>query len=127
MEVSWAGELDFVVTVAVAAAGERSGCLIGFATHAGVVPAGREHLAELFGSETGDEVDVFERCSWHPGPAGVPVVDGCPGWFAGRVLERLDAGDHQAVLLEPFEAAGGDDVSAFTFHRARQIEAGHEA
>jgi hypothetical protein len=25
-------------------------------------------LAELFGGETGDEVDKFDRCEWRPGP-----------------------------------------------------------
>jgi flavin reductase (DIM6/NTAB) family NADH-FMN oxidoreductase RutF len=27
-------------------------------------------LAELFGGETGDEVDKFELCEWEPGPGG---------------------------------------------------------
>src|SRR5688500_14317880 len=116
MEVPWAGELDYPMFIVTAAAGgERSGCLIGFATQASidparfmiclsdknrtyrvaqgtdvlgvhVVPADRDDLAELFGSLTGDEVDKFERCDWHDGPEGVPIVDGCPNWFAGRVL-----------------------------------------
>src|SRR5919202_6978342 len=87
------GELDypmFIVTT-VNEAGERSGCLIGFATqisikpprfltglshknhtyrvlreaeHVGVhfVPDDGTELAELFGGETGDEVDKFSRC-----------------------------------------------------------------
>src|SRR5438128_2042182 len=87
----------FVVTCASPDGVERSGCLVGFtsqcsippprfmvwisvknhtfevarrATHLGVHvlpaddPAG---LAELFGGETGDEVDKFERCAWHEG------------------------------------------------------------
>ena len=144
----------FIVTAA--AGGERAGCLVGFATQCSVepprflvclsdknrtyrvaqgtdvlvvhvVPAEAGELAELFGSETGDEIDKLERCEWRPGPAGTPVLVDCANWFAGRVLERLDAGDHQAILLEPFEAAGDDDVDAFTFHRARRIEPGHEA
>src|SRR3954462_8022729 len=91
-------QLDYPMFIAtVAAGGERSGCLVGFATqvsirpgrflvclseknhtfrvaqratHVGVhfVPAEREDLAELFGGETGDEVDKFARTSWHEGP-----------------------------------------------------------
>ena len=38
------------------------------------------------------------------GPEGIPVLDGVPGWFAGRVLDRLDLGDHIGLWLEPFEA-----------------------
>jgi hypothetical protein len=42
------------------------------------------------------------------------------------VLERFDAGDHDAYLLEPVEASsGGQDE--FTFHRAKRIDPGHEA
>lgn len=142
--------------VTVAAAGERAGCLVGFATQCSIdplrflvciseknrtyrvakqaesvvvhlVPADAEDLAELFGSQTGDEIDKFEHTEWRPGPAGMPVLERCENWFAGRILDRLDAGDHEALLLEPFEAASGDDVTSFTFHRARRLEPGHEA
>ena len=144
----------FIVTVA--AGGERAGCLIGFATQCSIspprflvclsnknrtyrvsqgaevlvvhlVPAEAEELAELFGSETGDDVDKFSRCDWHPGPEGTPILDECENWFAARILERFVAGDHDALLLEPFEAAGDEDGTAFTFHRARRLEPGHEA
>ena len=64
------------------------------------VPADAADLAELFGGETGDEVDKFERAAWHD-VHGVPILDRCQNWFVGRVLERFDAGDHDAYLLEP--------------------------
>ena len=48
------------------------------------VPARRAAtLAELFGGETGDEVDKFARCAWHEGPEGVPMLDGCANRFVG--------------------------------------------
>src|SRR3954449_12239710 len=128
-------ELDypmFIVTV-IGEDGERSGCLIGFATQISIKPprflAGLSHknhtyrvaegaelvgvhfvpedgdeLAELFGGETGDEIDKFERVEWHEGPAGVPIVDALPNWFVGRIRERVDAGDHDAFILEPVAA-----------------------
>ena len=156
MEVPWAGELDYpMFIVTVAAGGERSGCLIGFATQASidparfficlsdknrtyrvaqetdalgvhVVPADRDDLAELFGSLTGDEVDKFARCEWSEGPEGVPILDGCPNHFVGRVLERLTAGDHQALLLEPVRVGEGPPTQ-LSFHRAKRLEPGHEA
>lgn len=142
--------------VTVAARGRRAGCLVGFTTQCSIdpprflvclsirnhtfrvardadvmvvhlVPEDADELAELFGSETGDEIDKFARCEWSPGPEGAPVLAGCPNWFAGRVLARLPAGDHCAVLLEPFVAESAPDAGAFTFHRARRIEPGHEA
>ena len=64
-------------------------------------------LAQLFGGVTGDETPPegkFERCSWHPGPGGTPILAGCD-WLAGRVRERFDAGDHVVYLLDITESA----------------------
>ena len=71
------------------------------------VPADAPALAELFGGETGDEVDKFARCEWHDGPEGVPILDACANWFVGRVLNRIAAGDHDLFLLEPVAASAG--------------------
>ena len=150
-------ELDYPMFIVTAAAGgERAGCLVGFATQCSInpprflvclsdknrtyrvarsasvlvvhlVPEDAGELAELFGSQTGDEVDKFERCSWTPGPEGTPILDECRNWFAGRILDRLAAGDHVAFLLEPFDAASDAGERQFTFHRAKRIEPGHEA
>ena len=148
-------ELDYpMFIVNTCSGGERAGCLIGFATQISISPprflAGLSHknhtyrvaqgaellgvhfvpadgvdLAELFGSQTGDEIDKFERCDWRPGPGGVPIVAGCPNWFVGRIVERLDAGDHDAMLLEPVAAERQAAEEELTFHRAKRIQPGH--
>jgi flavin reductase (DIM6/NTAB) family NADH-FMN oxidoreductase RutF len=150
-------ELDYPMFVVTAADGQRrAGCLVGFATQcsidpprflacisvrnhtyrvareAGVLavhflPADAEHLAQVFGGETGDEVDKFARCEWTPGPGGVPLLERCRNRFVGRVLDRLDAGDHVAFLLEPVAAEKEHRGGQFPFHRAKRIEPGHEA
>jgi flavin reductase (DIM6/NTAB) family NADH-FMN oxidoreductase RutF len=150
-----AQELDYSMVVVTCADDERrAGCLVGFTTQTSIhpprflvclsrknftyrvsrgadvlvvhfVPAGATALAELFGGETGDEVDKFARCTWHPGPDGAPILDDLPDWFAGRVLERLDLGDHVGHLLAPIEGQAGHGERPLTFHRARRIEAGH--
>ena len=33
------------------------------------------------------------------GPRGLPILDGCPSWFAGAILSRHDLGDHEGYLL----------------------------
>ena len=43
------------------------------------------------------------------------------------MLQRVDAGDHDAILLEPVVAERATDADEFTFHRAKRIDAGHEA
>ncbi len=151
------GELDYpMFIVTVAAEGEVAGCLVGFATQCSIdpprflvciseknrtfrvasraqlavvhlVPAEATELAELFGSQTGDEIDKFERCRWTAGPGGTPILDDCRNWFAARIIDRIAAGDHWAFLLDPVEAASDASERPFTFHRARRLEPGHEA
>jgi flavin reductase (DIM6/NTAB) family NADH-FMN oxidoreductase RutF len=150
-------ELDYPMFVVTAVAdGERSGCLIGFATQTSihpqrflvciskknhthgvavrathlavhVVPTDDTALAELFGGETGDEVDKLARTSWREGPHGTVLLDEAPTRFVGTVLWHRDAGDHEAFLLESVWAEHGDDRPPLDFQRAKSIDAGHEA
>jgi flavin reductase (DIM6/NTAB) family NADH-FMN oxidoreductase RutF len=150
-------QLDYPMFIAtVAAGGERAGCLIGFATQCSIhparflagisdknrtfrvasgadsmaihlVPENATELAELFGGETGDELDKFERCEWRPGPGGVPLLDACPNRFVGRIVERVDFGDHLGMVLEPFLAEEDEESGQLGFHRAKRIDPGHEA
>ncbi len=144
----------YVVTTAVD--GERAGCLVGFATQASIDPprllvlvskanetyrvASRapvlvvhylgvynHQLAELFGEESGDWTDKFDRCAWEEGPSGVPVLAGVRGWVAGRVLDRLDTGDHVAHLLEPIDAGFGDAGPPLMLQQVRDLDPGHPA
>jgi len=149
------GQLDYpMFIVTTATHGERAGCLVGFATQTSIdpsrflvcvaktnhthqvaraaavlavhlVPEDGGALAELFGGQTGDRVDKFAHCEWRPGPAGVPILVRCENWFAGRVLGRLDAGDHDGFLLAPIAAADDGDRGQFSFRRARSIQPGH--
>ena len=115
----------FVVTTL--ADGERSGCLVGFTSQVSInpsrflvglskrnrtyrvavraehlavhlVPRTHVDLARLFGGQTGDRVDKFERCGWHAGPQDMPILDDAEGWFVGAVLNRYDVGDHVGHL-----------------------------
>ena len=154
------GRIDYPMFVVTTAVGdERAGCLVGFAAQGSIrpprfvvgvsdknrtyrvlksaealavhlVPEGAHAIVDLFGGETGDETDKFARCSWRAGPEGLPLLDDCPSWFAGRILERVRLGDHMGHLIEPF--AGEDpDASAsggwYPFSEAKRIEPGHEA
>jgi flavin reductase (DIM6/NTAB) family NADH-FMN oxidoreductase RutF len=87
-------------------------------------PRERE-LAELFGAETGDHVDKFARTAWQPGPNGVPLLDDLPNRFVGRVLDRIDLGDHVGFLLEPVEVEKGEELDGLGFQDVRGIEPGH--
>lgn len=127
--------LDGPMYVVTAASGtRRAGCLVGFASQCSIDPprfvvwlstANRtyrvartaDHLtvhllhqddratADLFGGETGDDVDKFARAGWHEGEAGSPVLDGIPTWFTGRIEGRIEGGDHVGFLLAPVAEA----------------------
>ena len=145
----------FVATT-VGAGGERAGCLVGFATQCSidparflvcvsdknrtyrvlrgaealalhVVPADAHDVVELFGGETADDTDKFDRCEWRSGPEGLPILARCPSWFAGRIVERMELGDHVGHVVVPIAGEAGEDGPAYPFSRAKRIEPGHEA
>jgi flavin reductase (DIM6/NTAB) family NADH-FMN oxidoreductase RutF len=91
------------------------------------VPSPEERgLVELFGEKTGDDVDKFCRVPWEPGPDGVtPLLSGCNRWFAGRVLQQVDSGDHTSFLIEPFAASSGTEEDQFGFQEGRDLSPGH--
>ena len=146
--------LDYPVYIVTTAAHSKTGgCLIGFATQCSIHPPrflaciskknrtleiARQadvlavhvvdekdrNLAEIFGGETGDEVDKFAQVSWHSAH-GVPILDGCDRWFAGRIMGRISLGDHVGFLLEPIDAEKVGQSEQLTFQEARNIEPGH--
>ncbi|MGB3334466.1 MAG: flavin reductase family protein [Mycobacterium sp.] len=150
--------LDYTMFVVTTATDERaSGCLVGFATQTSIEPprflvgmskrnhtfevaAEAEHLAvhvlarrdielaRLFGGQTGDEIDKFARCSWHSGPAGMPILDDAPAWFVGKTLRRIDLGDHMGYLLEPVAGyAAQSDEDLLLLSDINDLEPGHQA
>jgi flavin reductase (DIM6/NTAB) family NADH-FMN oxidoreductase RutF len=87
----------------------------------------QDAIAELFGGETGDDIDKFERCRWRP-YGDVPVLDGCPRWFAGRIVNRFEPGDHAGFVLEPLTVVVGDEPDhELGYQDAKSIDAGHDA
>ena len=150
-------DLDYPMVVVTAADGDhRAGCLVGFATQCSIHPprfavwiSRKNHtcrvaarsgalavhflsvddrpLAELFGTQTGDEVDKFARCRWREGPRGVPVLEDCSRWFAGEVVERIPTGDHLGFLLVPIEVNVGPWTGQLGFQSVKALDPGHQA
>lgn len=145
----------FIVTAE--AAGERSGCLVGFVTQASIDPARmlvmlskknhtyriasratelavhflheeNRRLSTVFGEETGDDVDKFAQCEWSR-VEGVeaPVLAGTRGFVAGPILDRMDGGDHVAHLLEVTAARVDGTGPQLAFSMVRDMKPGHEA
>ena len=133
-----------------------SGCLVGFATQCSIDPprylvciskVNHTHdlalasealavhlldeddrsLASVFGELTGDEVDKLALVAWREGPGGVPVLDDAAGWFAGKVRERVDLGDHTGFVLEPFDGVKRRWSRQLSFQTVKGLEPGHPA
>ena len=149
--------LDYPMFVVTAAAdGRRAGCLVGFATQCSIEPArflvclsrknhtcrvaseaellavhllghDQRALAELFGTQTGDDTDKLARCPWSQGPSGTPLLDDCPNRLLGRIVDRFDAGDHLAFLLDVVDAWSTGAGPLLTFQSVRDLDPGHRA
>jgi flavin reductase (DIM6/NTAB) family NADH-FMN oxidoreductase RutF len=98
------------------------------ARHIGVhiLGDGQETLARTFATQG---VDRFAApTSWHPGPYGVPVLDGTAVWLVGRIVDRIPAGDHVIVLAE---ALLGEPVTGvrrpLIYHMGRHLTVPHPA
>ena len=89
------------------------------ATHLAVHVFDREHLGvvELFGEQTGDEINKFDRCAWHRGPAQMPILDDAAAWFVGTIVDRFSLGDHVGHLLEPMDGDPPDGLEHWVSFR----------
>ena len=143
-----------VVVTTVGEDGTLGGCLAGFLTQCSVEPtrflvciskanhtfdvmehasvlclhllgADQVATASLFGGESGDRVDKFARTPWHRGILGVPVLDDCAAWLVVGILQRIDVGDHQALLTYPVVGGTGQRNGLLTNRNVPPLEAGH--
>ena len=145
-------DLDYPMVVVTA---PGAGCLVGFSSQVSIKPprflaciskknhthdraadaptlvvhvldADDEHLAQVFGELSGDTVDKLSLVPWTAGPDDVPVLDGAAGWFAGRVLDRVDLGDHTGFVLEPFAGERRRGVRQLGFQDVKDLDPGHD-
>src|SRR4051812_20926723 len=136
--------------------GHASGCLVGFSTQCSIDPVRylvciskknhtHEHalaadvlgvhlldeadrgLAQVFGELTGDVVDKLSLVAWCEGPGGVPILDDAAAWFAGRVLDRVDLGDHTGFVIEPLDGRVRRWIRQLGFQQVRGLDPGHPA
>lgn len=150
-------DLDYpMFIVTVDAGGERDGCLVGFVTQASIDPPrlivmlsksnrtyrlaraadslvvhflheANKDLALLFGEESGDDIDKFAACEWRHEALGGPILRGTRGWVGGKILNRLDSGDHVAHLLAADAAFAEKSGPQLAFQSVRNLEPGHPA
>jgi flavin reductase (DIM6/NTAB) family NADH-FMN oxidoreductase RutF len=145
--------LEYPMFVVSAAAGaDADACLVGFTSQCSIDPprfavflskanhtydvavraevlvvhrlrANQHEIAEHFGGTSAyDDPTKLTGCEWTPGPGGAPVIAGCD-WFAGRVLQRVDTGDHVLFHLAPIDGRARE-TDQLGSQEAFDIEAG---
>jgi flavin reductase (DIM6/NTAB) family NADH-FMN oxidoreductase RutF len=150
-------DYPMLIVTARATSGDQDGCLVGFSTQCSIDPAhylvllskqnrtyevaqrsdllvvhvlrtSDRELARHFGEETGDSTNKFRNVDWSPGPGRVPVLAGVD-WFAGRIQQRFDCGDHVAHLLAvlPDGRAASAEAPQLGFQAVQDLDAGHDA
>ncbi len=71
------------------------------------------HLAELMAA---DPDARFAGEHWHPGPHGVPVLDGVTAWMLGRIISVHEVHDNAVVIAEIVDGALGPEDEALLYH-----------
>ena len=86
-------------------------------------------LAELFGGETGDDVDKLSRVEWEPGPAGVPLLARVrqPLRGPGRRGASTRAATTSASSSTRSRSSTGRRPTPLRLREATDIDPGHPA
>ena len=151
------GGLEYPMFIVTARAGDEPlGCLVGFATQTSIdpprfavclshnnrtyrrgrdaellgvhcVPEDAAELAELFGGETGDEVDKFARCRLARGARRRAAARRVPQPVRRPRAVAARRGRPRRLPARAGRGREGHRRGRFTFHRAKRIEPGHEA
>lgn len=77
-----------------------------------VLAEDQKSTSGLFASRAPDK---FQQCSWSPGHAGVPLLDGALAQFACARHRLVDAGDHLVLIgrVEEFSTGPGQPLGYF--------------
>ena len=79
----------------------------------------QEHVARTFATRG---IDRFAaHVAWHPGPDGVPLLEGVLATIVCRVTRQVEAGDHTIVLATPELGEHHADLAAapLVYHDGR--------
>jgi flavin reductase (DIM6/NTAB) family NADH-FMN oxidoreductase RutF len=78
-----------------------------------VLTSEQERVARVFARPGADRfADYAAVGTWHPGPEGVPILDGVLAVLICRVVNHVEAGDHVIVIASPVHAEHHDDEHA---------------
>ena len=148
-------EADFPLYVVTACLGDEvSGCLAGFVTQSSLRPvrflvcvskvnytftvvetskalavhllgSDQRDMASLFGEWSGDDIDKFRQLDWKEGILGASLIRDCSAWVEGPIINRMSAGDHEALLIAVRDGGPGPRQGRFMMSDASDFNPGH--
>ncbi len=75
-----------------------------------------QRLAELMAA---DHDLRFEGDHWHPGPHGVPILDGVTAWMLGSIVDVHTVQNSAVVVVEIEQGELGPVDDALLYHERR--------
>lgn len=82
------------------------------------------HLAQLM---AGDHDVRFSGEHWHPGPHGLPVLEGVTAWMIGRIVDVHPVRENAVVVVEVEGGGRGEDDEALLYHQRQYLRPGSTA
>jgi flavin reductase (DIM6/NTAB) family NADH-FMN oxidoreductase RutF len=74
----------------------------------------QEGLCRAFSARGGDK---FAGVTWHPSPAGTPILDGVVAWVDCQIEQVVESGDHYIVDGRVLDMAVASEAQPLAFHR----------
>jgi flavin reductase (DIM6/NTAB) family NADH-FMN oxidoreductase RutF len=71
------------------------------------------HIAEKL---AGDNAVRFDGDHWHPGPHGVPILEGVTSWMLGRIIEVHPVYNNAVIVVQIETGALGPEDEALLYH-----------
>ena len=64
---------------------------------------------------------------WHPGPHGIPLLDGVTAWMLGTIIEVHPVHDNAVVVVRIEDGGLGDEDDALLYHERSYLRPGNPA
>jgi flavin reductase (DIM6/NTAB) family NADH-FMN oxidoreductase RutF len=61
---------------------------------------------------------------WHPGPHGIPLLDGVTAWMLGTIIEVHPVHDNAIVVVRIEDGGLGDEDDALLYHERSYLKPG---
>ena len=68
----------------------------------------------------------FDGDHWHPGPFGLPIIDGATAFIVGRIIEVHQVHHNAVVVVEIETGELGEPEEALLYHERAYRVPGHE-